>query len=69
MPTARCSAPTEKRITPVHGFYWLQDGTYTSFDPPGSINTVPTAISETGLITGYLNGTDHIVHAFVRQNP
>jgi hypothetical protein len=35
-----------------HGFLRAADGSFTSFDPPGSILTQPNSINQAGAITG-----------------
>jgi hypothetical protein len=49
-----------------HGYLQGPDGTFTTFDPPGSIYTSPTAISPAGAITGFYNDADGVFHGFVR---
>jgi hypothetical protein len=49
-----------------HGFLRTPDGTFTTFDPPGSIFTEVTAINQAGVIIGdYNNGVTG--HAFFRS--
>jgi hypothetical protein len=50
----------------AHGF-WGGTSTIHSFDYPGALFTVPTAINLGGTITGYYSGTDGVRHAFVRD--
>ena len=48
-----------------HGFLRTPDGTFTTFDPPGSIFTEVTAINQAGVIIGdFNNGVAS--HAFLR---
>jgi hypothetical protein len=42
------------------------DGTFTTFDPPGSIYTSPTTLSPAGAITGFYNDANGVFHGFVR---
>ena len=37
----------------LHGFLRAPDGTFTTFDPPGSLSTAPVGINPAGAITGY----------------
>jgi hypothetical protein len=54
-----------------HGFVRTRQGTFITFDPPGSGYTTPTAINESGTITGvYCDTTDLVCHGFVwTQHP
>ena len=49
-----------------HGFLRAPDGTITTFDPPGSIYTVPTSINPSGAITGYYQDASQGWHGFLR---
>jgi hypothetical protein len=50
--------------TDVHGFTLTSKGKFTSFDPPGSVNTSPNFISPQGVIVGsYFDGT--ATHGFI----
>ena len=50
----------------THGFVRTGDGQFHTFDPPGSFGTVTTAISNSGVITGwYCDATS--CHGFVRS--
>jgi len=47
------------------GFMRAGDG-FTTFDPPGSINTYPLSINSRGSITGYYFSSKHgMSHGFV----
>src|SRR5262249_49490956 len=48
-------APTGRFYDGVMGHGYLQspDGIFTSFDPPGSIDTFPFAINPAGAVTGF----------------
>lgn len=50
-----------------HGFLRDVNGTYTSFDAPGSATT-PVSINSSGVITGYYNSSDGVSHGFVRDS-
>src|SRR5437868_5840441 len=39
---------------------------YTTFDPPGSINTFPMSINKTGSIAGQYLDSNNVAHGFVR---
>jgi hypothetical protein len=53
-----------------HGFYRLLDGTYASFDPPGTgmNGPVPFAVNSQGDIAGVFFNSDGHLHAFIRLN-
>ena len=42
-------------------------GEFSSFDPPGSLQTYPSSIDAAGIITGYYEDAASIVHGFVRS--
>jgi hypothetical protein len=50
----------------LHRYLQTPDGTFTTFDPPGSIYTSPTAINPAGAITGVHNDADGGFYSFVR---
>jgi hypothetical protein len=50
-----------------HGFLRAANGTFTYFDPPGSVFTTPVAINPAGEITGNFKGSDNVTHGFVRS--
>ena len=50
----------------LHGYLQTPDDTFTTFDPPGSIYTSPTAINPAGAITGFYNDADGGFYGFVR---
>jgi hypothetical protein len=41
-------------------------GTFTTFDPSGSVNTQPTGINLVGVVTGYYQDVSGINHGFLR---
>jgi hypothetical protein len=43
------------------------NGTITSFDPPGSVDTSPVSINNAGAIAGHYNTADGGGHGFVRH--
>jgi len=49
-----------------HGFLRARDGTFTSFDPAGSIFTQPAAINPAAVITGYYEDANFVAHGFLR---
>src|SRR5262249_3427103 len=49
-----------------HGFVRAPNGSITSFDPSGSINTQPQGINPMGAITGSYADASIVVHGFVR---
>jgi hypothetical protein len=47
----------------VSRFLLARDGAFTTFDPPGSIFTIPTAInSNNGAVTGYYFDASFAIH-------
>ena len=53
-----------------HGFLLQLNGTFTTFDPPGSQNTTtPTAINKAGAITGSYPDANSVNHGFLRSAP
>src|SRR5262249_24972264 len=40
--------------------------TYTIFDPPGSVSTVPQGINNHGVVAGWYDTGDNVSHGFVR---
>jgi hypothetical protein len=50
-----------------HGFLRNPDGTFTTFDPPGSVSTGPTGINPEGAITGFYYDAAFVLHGFVRE--
>ena len=49
------------------GYLWSRDGTFSTFNLPGSIYTAPWAINCAGTITGYYwDGNTFVFHSFVR---
>ena len=50
-----------------HGFVRDRDGTISTFDPPGSTNTVVSGINPAGAITGSYNDTNGLTHGFVLE--
>ncbi len=54
-------------VAQAHGFL-LSGGTYSSFDPPGSVGTFATAINNSGEIAGtYIDGSNK-THGFVLKS-
>ena len=50
-----------------HGFLRAPDGTFTTFDPPGSGNgTNPSGINPAGAITGSYKDANFVFHGFLR---
>ena len=50
----------------VHGFARAPGGNIASFDPPGSMDTIPRSINAAGTITGYYADAARTNHGFVR---
>ena len=50
-----------------HGFLRTLDGTITTFDPPGSIGTLPSAITATGVIIGSYFDAGGVTRGFLRM--
>ena len=50
----------------VHGFLRGRDGTFITFDPPGSTSTVPASINPEGAITGAHTDANNVIHGFLR---
>jgi hypothetical protein len=50
------------------GFVRNPEGNFTTFDPPGSISTMPQSINARGAITGYYNESNLLIHGFVRES-
>jgi hypothetical protein len=42
--------------------------TFSTFDPPGSVNTYPASINPAGVITGYYYDADLVPHGFLRSH-
>src|ERR1700720_3109339 len=42
-------------------------GTFTTFDPRGSINTYAIGINDKGALAGFYQGSDYARHGFVRH--
>jgi hypothetical protein len=40
---------------------------FTTFDPDGSLYTVPISINDAGAITGFYSGDGNLYHSFVRS--
>jgi hypothetical protein len=45
-----------------HGYVRDPEGNFTTFDPPGSILTIPLSINAGGAITGYYNEANGVIH-------
>src|SRR5882762_7035008 len=57
--------PDAEGHVPIHGFLRSRHGTFTTFDPPGSVGTFPSSINAEGAITGaYSDGQN--IHGFLR---
>jgi hypothetical protein len=62
--TAACTA--QSGFVGAHGFLRSWNGSFTSFDPPGSTQTLPTSIAPTGEIAGGYFDASGTQHGFVR---
>jgi hypothetical protein len=51
----------------LHGFVRAADGTITTFDPPGSVETCAVPISNKGLVAGFYQKGDRMYHGYVRK--
>jgi hypothetical protein len=51
----------------AHGFLRAPDGAITTFDPKGSIYTVPVSNNPAGAITGYYLDANDVYHGFLRE--
>jgi len=49
-----------------HGFLRTGDGTFTTFDPPGSVDTYPTGMNAEGVVVGNYSKASGIEHGFLR---
>jgi len=49
-----------------HGFSRCPNGAFTTFDPPGSINTFTFAINFEGAIAGFYYDAENMIHGFLR---
>jgi hypothetical protein len=49
-----------------HGFVRNSDGTITTFDPPGSVNTNNSGIALDGTVTSFYNGASLVYHGYIR---
>jgi hypothetical protein len=54
------------RADGVGGYLWSPDGTFTTFNPPGSTYMSPFAINPAGAITGYYCEGTRGCHGFLR---
>lgn len=52
----------------AHGFTLTSKGVFTSFDPPGSVFTIPASISPQGVIVGAYFDSGGVEHGFVLAN-
>ena len=57
---------TAYNSTSGHGFVRSRSGTIMSFDPPGSVLTVPFSINAAGTVTGYYVDRSGAYHGFLR---
>jgi hypothetical protein len=55
-----------KTILSAHGFLRAANGTFTTFDPLGSIDTQPFSINAGGAITGFYIDASFVFHGFLR---
>ena len=49
-----------------HGFLRNLNGTFETFDVPGSSDTAPSSINASGVVTGSYIGADGGIHGFLR---
>jgi hypothetical protein len=49
-----------------HGYVRAEDGTFTTFDPPGSQGTITDSINPAGVIAGFYGDASVVFHGFVR---
>lgn len=56
----------QRLYQPCGGFVRAQNGSTTLFNPPNSIDTVVTGISDAGLIVGWYDDIGFLQHAFIR---
>ena len=49
-----------------HGYVRAPDGSFATFDPPGSTFTVSQALNPAGVATGWYNDASGATHGFVR---
>jgi len=52
----------------VHGFLRAPNGTFTTFDPLGSVFTQPNAINPAGTVTGQFFDVRGVSHGFLRTS-
>jgi hypothetical protein len=52
-------------ILVAHGFLLARDGTFTTFDPPGSLSTNPAAINLVGTIVESYHDASFLEHDFL----
>jgi hypothetical protein len=50
-----------------HGYVRSRNGTFATFDPPGSTGTFSAGIDDEGRVTGYYFDSSGIGHGFVRE--
>jgi hypothetical protein len=51
----------------LHGFVRAADGTITTFDPPGSVETYAVPINNKGLVAGFYQTGDRMYHGYTRR--
>lgn len=51
-----------------HGFLRERDGTIVTFDVPAATDTQPTAMNNSGDVTGWYSDSSYNVHGFVRKH-
>ena len=49
-----------------HGFVRNADGTFATFDPPGSVSTNNSGITPDGTVTSFYNGASLVYHGYIR---
>jgi hypothetical protein len=62
------SAPPPVPTSTRRGFVRDPFGNFTTFDPLGSISTMPQSINAGGDVTGYYNDANRVIHGFVRRD-
>src|SRR5208337_3019999 len=49
-----------------HGFLRYSNGSFATFDPPGSTSTITYALNWEGAIAGYYYDANNVIHGFLR---
>ena len=52
----------------MHGFVRDRNGNTSAFDPPGSLETIPTAINDSGQVVGRFMNSESPGHGFLRNS-